>query len=60
MRNVVLWKDTATENEMRSQVTELKLNGTRALFQQSHLTWALQSPCPILTMTFCWAVAITI
>lgn len=40
MKILVLWQDTMIENEVRSQVTEPKLNGTRALIQQRHSTAA--------------------
>lgn len=40
MKILVLWQDTVIENEVRSQVTELKINATRALIQQRHSTAA--------------------
>lgn len=52
MKFLVLWQDTVIENEVKSQVTELKLNGTRALIQQSHFTGS------VLKMSFGWDVVI--
>lgn len=52
MKILVLWQDTVIENEVRSQVTELILNGTRALIQQKHFTQAQQILCSVLKISF--------
>lgn len=50
--HLVLCQDTVIENEARSQVTELKLNGTRALIQQRHFTQAQHFLRSVLKISF--------